>query len=190
MVTRITLPRPNVAVIGGSFGTEESDAKARELGAALAGEGLTVVTGAASGLPLQATMAAKMGGAIVINISPLPRPVDFGILADPIFDSRFYAGGGIKARNVVLVESVDAVVAVGGGFGTLNEFTIAHDEGKLVGVLEGSGGTADLIRELVARLGGSEERIIYSRDPAALAAAVRRQIDADARFTLGRLLKH
>jgi hypothetical protein len=40
-------------------------------------------------------------------------------------------------------------VIFGGAIGTLNEFTIAYDEGKIIGVLQGSGGVADHVREIV-----------------------------------------
>jgi len=62
------------------------------------------------------------------------------------------------------------VLIVGGGIGTLNEFTIAFDEGKLVGVLEGSGGAADQINE-IAMLSAKKERksqLVFESDPCLL----------------------
>jgi hypothetical protein len=44
---------------------------------------------------------------------------------------------------------VDIVLVVAGGMGTLNEFTIAIDEGKVVGVLTGTGGIADEVEGLL-----------------------------------------
>jgi hypothetical protein len=41
------------------------------------------------------------------------------------------------------------VLIIGGATGTLNEFTIAYDEGKIIGVLEGSGGVADYIQKII-----------------------------------------
>lgn len=61
-----------------------------------------------------------------------------------------YTGFGLKGRNVVNVRSSDIVVIFGGATGTLNEFTIAYDEGKVIGVLEGTGGIADHIREILS----------------------------------------
>ena len=53
-----------------------------------------------------------------------------------------------------------------GSFGTLNEFTIAYDEGKVIGVLEGSGGVADEIRELIAKLPKKSNAVLcYSNRP-------------------------
>jgi hypothetical protein len=41
------------------------------------------------------------------------------------------------------------VIVLGGATGTLNEFTIAYDEGKIIGILEGSGGVADHVKEII-----------------------------------------
>jgi hypothetical protein len=64
-------------------------------------------------------------------------------------DVMIFTGFGYKGRNVINVRSADIVLILGGATGTLNEFTIAYDEGKIVGVLEGSGGIADHIREII-----------------------------------------
>ena len=64
-------------------------------------------------------------------------------------DLIIYTGFGLKGRNVVNVRSADIVIIFGGATGTLNEFTIAYDEGKVIGVLEGSGGCADHIKEVI-----------------------------------------
>ena len=45
--------------------------------------------------------------------------------------------------------SPDVVIIFGGATGTLNELTIAYDEGKVIGVLEGSGGVADHTQEII-----------------------------------------
>ena len=64
-------------------------------------------------------------------------------------DVIIYTGFGLKGRNVINVRSADIVVLFGGATGTLNEFTIAYDEGKIIGVLEGSGGVTDHIAEIM-----------------------------------------
>jgi hypothetical protein len=47
------------------------------------------------------------------------------------------------------VRSADIVLLFSGGIGTLNEFTIAYDEGKIIGLLQGTGGVADLAQMLL-----------------------------------------
>jgi hypothetical protein len=65
-------------------------------------------------------------------------------------DVIVYTGFGLKGRNVVNVRTADIVLLFGGATGTLNEFTIAYDEGKVIGVVEGSGGIADHIRDVIS----------------------------------------
>ena len=52
--------------------------------------------------------------------------------------------------------------------GTLNEFTIAFEDEKPIGVLEESGGTADMIREIVKKAHRGQRKIVYSSSPAKL----------------------
>ncbi len=69
-------------------------------------------------------------------------------------------------REVTNIRSSDMVVIVGGRSGTLGEFAIAYDEGKLIGVLEGSGGITRQIPELVASFGkDTGAHVIYEADP-------------------------
>ncbi|MCA1573346.1 MAG: hypothetical protein LC770_02160, partial [Acidobacteria bacterium] len=58
-------------------------------------------------------------------------------------DLIVYTGFGLKGRNVVLVRSCEIVIFIAGAMGSLNEFTIALDEGKVIGCLTGTGGVAD-----------------------------------------------
>ena len=66
-----------------------------------------------------------------------------------VYDIIFYTGFGFKGRNVVNVSNADAIIVVSGHVGTLNEFTIAYDEGMVIGIMQGSGGIADAIRDII-----------------------------------------
>jgi uncharacterized protein (TIGR00725 family) len=80
-----------------------------------------------------------------------------------------YTGFGYKGRNVVNVRSSDIVIIIGGAIGTLNEFTIAYDEGKVIGILQGSGGIADHIKKIVEVGQKSTQSIlIFDADPKTL----------------------
>jgi len=72
-------------------------------------------------------------------------------------------------REIENIRSSDIVVFIGGRSGTLGEFAIAYDEGKLIGVLSGTGGVADAIDELV-RLCDKETGavVISDSDPSRL----------------------
>jgi hypothetical protein len=65
-----------------------------------------------------------------------------------------------------LVQSSDAVMTIGGRFGSLHEFTSALESHKPCGILLGSGGTADIIPELMQRLQApDDDLVIYDNDP-------------------------
>ena len=167
-----------IAVIGSDSGLERSLPIAALLGKALAKRGLNIVIGAGGGregLPLHAARAAKAAGGRVFGVSPWSSVREHKLKRknkSDIFDFVTYTGFGVKGRNVVLVRSADAVIMVGGAMGTLNEFSVAFDEGKIIGIVEGSGGTSDRIRG-IAPLGRDRgARIVYSSDPLRLVDAV------------------
>src|SRR5205807_8702969 len=82
-----------------------------------------------------------------------------------------YTGFGLKGRNVVLVRSCDIVVFIASSMGSLNEFTIAYDEGKVIGCLIGTGGVADEIERLTKLFPKrTKSQVLYDEDPARLIA--------------------
>src|SRR2546430_11328607 len=66
--------------------------------------------------------------------------------------------------NVVLVRSSDVVLIFRGGMGTLNELTIAHDEGRVVGCLTGTGGVADEAERLLRALPKKTRAVVLFDD--------------------------
>ena len=151
--------RPVAGVMGASENdalTESGKSRVKELaerlGAALARHSCILVTGATTGLPDLVARAFRKHGGFALGISPASsrrEHVDRYGLPDEGSDVIVYTGFGYKGRNVINVRSSDIVLIFGGATGTLNEFTIAYDEGKVIGVLEGSGGVADHIREII-----------------------------------------
>jgi uncharacterized protein (TIGR00725 family) len=125
---------------------------AESLGAALAERGCILITGATTGIPALVARAFRNHGGFALGISPAENRREhlkrYG-LPDDGADVIVYTGFGYKGRNVINVRSADIVIVFGGATGTLNEFTIAYDEGKIIGVLEGSGGIADHLRQVI-----------------------------------------
>jgi predicted Rossmann-fold nucleotide-binding protein len=69
----------------------------------------------------------------------------------------------------VLVRSCDVVLIFRGGMGTLNELTVAHDEGRVTGCLTGTGGVADEAERLLQALPKrSSAVVIFDEDPGRL----------------------
>lgn len=166
--------KPKIGVMGsaGEPISEGARAKARELGEAIAGAGCVVITGASPGLPYEAVLGAKSRGGMTIGISPgLSLAEHVNKYDSPYmgFDVLIYTGSGLMGREVENIRSSDIVVIVVGRSGTLGEFAIAYDEGKLIGVLTGTGGMADHI-EMMARIIDKDTggHIIYAAEPAAL----------------------
>ena len=173
-----------IGVMGSASGPTirdpEARDKARELGREIARKGCMLINGACPGLPDMAAAGAKEEGGFVFGVSPAFSESEHqDVYGSPLgnLDMVLYSGMGFMERDIVNIRSADAVVIAGGGMGTLNEFTVAYEEMKPIGVLTGTGGIADHIPEIMAfcnRTAGPD-RILYDDDPVAL---VRRLLEA------------
>lgn len=145
---------------------------ARELGKTIAACDLILLTGATTGVIHLVGKAAREAGAFHIGVSPGENErehVETFNLPTDACDAIVYTGFGLKGRNVVLVRSCDIVIFIAGAIGSLNEFTIAYDEGKVIGCLTGTGGVADEAQSIVERLQKkTKARIVAEKDPARL----------------------
>ena len=117
-----------IAVIGSGAEYEE---RAEEVGRLLAQRGCTVVTGGLREVMAAAARGAKSAGGTTIGILPGEARAD----ANPWIDHAVVTGIG-HARNLAVVASGDAVIAVGGEWGTLAEIAFARRLGRPVVVVE------------------------------------------------------
>jgi uncharacterized protein (TIGR00725 family) len=160
-----------VGVMGAASGdfAPETRAAARALGKVIGERGMVLVSGAAPGLPLESAIGAQAAGGLSIGISPaLSLDEHLHVYHSPVegFDVLIYTGSGLMGREIVNIRSSDIVIIVNGHSGTLGEFAIAYDEGKLIGVLEGSGGIADIVPRLVKAIDKETGAVlIYDSDP-------------------------
>src|SRR5689334_13218746 len=144
--------------------------KAEQLGQAIAKRDAVLFTGATTGLVYVVGKAAHDAGCFHVGISPASNEsehVDHYKLPLDACDTIVYTGFGLKGRNVVLVRSCEVVLVVAGAMGSLNEFTIAHDEGKIIGCLTGTGGVADEVDLLLQKFGkrATGARVFQDEDP-------------------------
>jgi len=144
--------------------------KAEQLARAIAKRDVVLFTGATTGIVYVVGKAAHDAGCFHVGISPASNElehVDHYKLPLDACDTLVYTGFGLKGRNVVLVRSADVVLFVAGAMGSLNEFTIAHDEGKVIGCLTGTGGVADESEFLLQKFGkrATTARVFQSDDP-------------------------
>jgi len=166
--------RVKVGVMGSAGGEpdvgEEVRALAAALGRAVAARGCVLLTGGTTGLPHAAGAAAHAAGGLHVGVSPASDAREhagrYGLPLEGT-DVLVYTGFGLKGRNVVLVRSCDVVLVFRGGMGTLNELTIAHDEGRVVGCLTGTGGAADEAERLLQVLPKKTDRavVLFDQDP-------------------------
>lgn len=148
---------------------------AKELGREIARHNTVLVTGATTGIPFWSCIGAKEIGGFSIGVSPAQNekehieeyqlPVDY-------MDIIVYTGFGYSGRNLLLTRSADAVIFGCGRMGTMNEFTIAFEDKKPMGVLEGPWGTPDLFKEVVEKSHRGPGKIVYDSDPKRLVEKV------------------
>ncbi len=123
--------RRQVSVIGASKADGKVLADAEAVGSGLARAGLTVVCGGMGGVMEAASKGAAEAGGEVIGILPWDDPDQ----ANPHVTHVVATGVGY-ARNLAVVASGDAVVAVGGAWGTLSEIAFARNLGRPVIALD------------------------------------------------------
>ena len=154
--------------------------KTKELGREIVRQNGVLVTGATIGVPFWASLGAKEENGFSIGISPAVSErehVKVYRLPTESFDIVIYTGFDYSGRNLLLTRSSDAVIVVCGRIGTLNEFTIAFEDRKPIGVLTGTGGTADEIEGIVAKSHRGPGKIAYESDPKKLVAKLIKMIE-------------
>jgi hypothetical protein len=149
--------------------------KAKELGKQIVLNNSILVTGATTGFPFWAAVGAKEAGGVSIGISPAVSErehVEKFRLPTDHFDLIIFTGFNYAGRNLLLTRSSDAVIVGCGRMGTLNEFTIAFEDNKPIGILEEAGGTTSLIREIIERAHRGSAKIVFDSSPKSLVEKV------------------
>ncbi|PYP16633.1 MAG: TIGR00725 family protein [Gemmatimonadetes bacterium] len=119
--------KPIIAVIGGSSCTKNEWALAHETGRLLADRGAIVVCGGLGGVMDAAAQGAKSNGGITVGILPGTDPA----AANAYIDVPLATGLG-EMRNLLIVRVAQALIAIGGGIGTLSEIALAQRTEKPV----------------------------------------------------------
>jgi uncharacterized protein (TIGR00725 family) len=126
-------PRGHVAVVGPSrVDDPRLLATAEEVGRRLAGAGAVVLTGGGPGVMAAASRGAVEAGGLTVGLLPGTDRAE----ADPAVLVAVPTGLG-EMRNVLLVRAADAVVCVGGSWGTLSEVALAVRTGVPVCAVHG-----------------------------------------------------
>lgn len=115
-----------IGVIGSGICDEELYALAFRVGQLIAEKGHVLITGGLGGVMEASAKGAKSRGGLTVGI--LPRKAEE---ANPYIDIKIATDMG-HARNIIIVHSCDALISVGGEYGTISEIAIALKEGKSV----------------------------------------------------------
>ncbi len=156
--------------------------RAKDLGKEVIKQGGIVITGATTGFPLWAAMGAKEERGISIGLSPAMSerdhvenwhlPVDY-------MDLIIYTGFGFPGRDLLFTRSCDAIIIGCGRIGTIHEFTIAFEDGKPLGVLQGPWTMADQIKDMIEKSNRPGDHVTFDEDPKRLIEKVIKMVEAD-----------
>ncbi|MEK7091475.1 MAG: hypothetical protein AAB900_00635 [Patescibacteria group bacterium] len=153
----------------------------KEVGAEIARQGAVIVTGATTGFPLWAAKGAKEAGGFSIGLSPAEteeKHVKDWELPIEYMDVIIYTGQGYPGRDILLTRTSDAIVIGPGRIGTFHEFTVAFEDHKPLGVLEGDWLTDDIIKEILENAHRPNEMVVFDSDPKKLVAKLIEMVKA------------
>ena len=141
-----------VAVIGGAQCSSEDAVLAEEVGKELANHGAVLVCGGLTGIMEAACRGAAANGGLTIGLLPGDDPVT----ANPYVRIPIATGVGY-ARNIAVVSSSQAIIAIDGDYGTLTEIAFALKKAiPVIGLNTWS----------LSRMGQEEKSIIRAKDAA------------------------
>ena len=160
-----------IAVCGSSNSLDKNIAKkAFEIGKEIAKNNILLLTGAGNGYPYEAAKGTFSNKGKVFGVSPAKNEEEhmntYNFPTDA-FTKIEYTGLGVPGRNFPLVKEADAIIIINGQIGSLNEFTIAFNDAKVIGILENSGGITPILQEIskICDKKGESKNIVYSEDP-------------------------
>ncbi|MEK7505747.1 MAG: hypothetical protein AAB597_02540 [Patescibacteria group bacterium] len=156
--------------------------KAREMGKEIVRQNGVIITGATTGFPTWAAMGSKEEKGISIGFSPATSERDHLLsyrLPTEYMDIIVYTGFGYSGRNLILTRSSEAVLIGCGRIGTINEFTIAYEDQKPIGILRGSWETDEVIQEIISKGHRLNERIVFDDNPKTLVEKIVKLVEKD-----------
>jgi len=156
----------------------------KEIGREIARQKCNLVTGATTGVPYFVALGCAEAGGFNIGFSPaVSEKAHLKSYKLPLapFDVVIYTGADYTGRNVTMTKSADGVIIVCGRMGTLHEFVTAFELQKPIAVLEGTGGMADRIKDIIVGPHRGVRKIIFEKDPKKLVDKLLAQIKKEKR---------
>ena len=145
--------------------------KAKEIGREIALQGGIITTGATTGFPMYAAMGAKDECGFSVGFSPAASEqehVETYKLPLDYMDIVMYTGFGYSGRDLLFVRSSDAMIIGPGRVGTFNEFAVAFEDRRPIGILEGSWQTDEILRLMIDNAHRPTDKIFFDSDPKAI----------------------
>lgn len=149
--------------------------KALELGREIARQDAVLLTGATTGFPLWSAIGTKEVGGVSVGLSPAnseKEHIETYNLPLEYMDLVLYTGFGYPGRDIIFTHSTDAMLFGCGRIGTIHEFTVAFEDNKPIGILQGSWETDDVIKDILDGGHRVNELVVFDSDPKTLVAKV------------------
>lgn len=142
---------------------------AERLGAEIAQHGCIATSSAVAGFPMWAARGAKKSGGMTVGFSPATNLYEHEHvyrLPTENLDMMVYTGFGYAGSDLLLMRSSDAIVFGCGRIGTIHEFTVAFQERKPIGILEGDWDTAELLKDIMSHdVERTHDNVVIDKDP-------------------------
>lgn len=150
---------------------------AKELGREVVRQGAVIVSGATTGFPLWSAMGAKEVGGFSVGLSPAATEqehVEHYKLPLDYMDIIIYTGAGYSGRDLLMTRTSDGVLLGCGRIGTLHEFTIAFEDNKPLGILQGEWKTDEVIQDILknSNRANDNKKVVFDSDPKRLVSRV------------------
>jgi uncharacterized protein (TIGR00725 family) len=136
--------RINISVLGSEKAGGDVVKIAEELGREIARAGAVLICGGRGGVMRAAAKGCKEAGGLTVGILPSLDKSQANEFLDVVLPTSMGYG-----RNIFVASAADVVIAIDGNYGTLSEIAFALNYEKPVIVLEGSGGTADFMKNSI-----------------------------------------
>ncbi len=142
-----------------------------QIGAEIVKQGAVLISGATTGTPLWACRGAKEAGGLSVGLSPAGSErehVELYKLPLEYMDFIIYTGFGYVGRDMLMTRTADAVVIGPGRVGTIHEFTVAFEDKKPIGIIEGDKWETDeVIKMIIDKSHRQDDNpfIVYDKDP-------------------------
>jgi uncharacterized protein (TIGR00725 family) len=152
---------------------------AYKLGEAIARNGCIITTGATTGFPAWAAAGAKKAGGYSIGLSPAANVEEhLGTYKLPTddMDLIIYTGFGFPGRDLMLTRASEGLIYGCGRIGTIHEFTIAFEENKPIGVLQGPWDMDEEIKYIIEKSNRPHGHVVFDTDPDRLVKKIKEMI--------------